>query len=132
MERKIHIAGIRAGDVISLAAVLLLAVSALFFGLLRASAPAVFAEVITENAQMLYPLEEDREIPIVSAGHTLILTVKGGAVFISETDCPSGVCAATGEISVCGQSILCAPARVLVKIVGEEGKYGEDADIILP
>lgn len=132
MKRKIHAAGILAGDVIVVVCVLLLAAVVFSFAAARAGMPAVSVEIITESAQMRYPLWEDREIPIQSAGHTLTVTVKDGTVYVSETDCPNRICAATGKISVCGQSILCAPARVLIKVVGEEGSYGENADVILP
>lgn len=130
--RKQHATGIRLGDGIAIACVLLLAVFALALSLVRASVPAVSVEIITEDTRTVYPLSENREIPIASAGHSLILTVKDRAVSVTETDCPSGICAATGWISGVGQSIVCAPARVLVKIVGEEGDHGKDADIILP
>ena len=47
------------------------------------------------------------------------VTVKNGKVFISENTCPQDFCNHVGEISFKGQSLICAPNRIVVEI-GEE------------
>lgn len=56
----------------------------------------------------------------VQAGeNTLILTVSDGAVFVSDSDCPDGVCRRMGAISRAGETIICLPAGVCIRVVGE-------------
>ena len=132
MERKERHGFFRVGDAATIALVLFLAFLPLVYHAVLAAHPAAAVSVITESSVQTYPLSENRVIQVTSAGHSLTIRIEGGAVCVSETDCPNGVCAATGTVSKAGQSIVCAPARVLVKIVGEEGAYEDDADIILP
>ncbi|MBE6143893.1 MAG: hypothetical protein E7177_07935 [Erysipelotrichaceae bacterium] len=44
------------------------------------------------------------------------VTVKNGKVFISENTCPQDFCKHVGEISFKGQSLICAPNRIVVEI----------------
>ncbi len=132
MERKERHGFFRAGDAAAIALVLLLAVLPLVYHAVQAVQPAAAVSVITESSVQTYPLSENREMQVTSAGHSLTIRIENGTVYVSETDCPNGNCAVTGAVSKAGQSIVCAPARVLVKIVGEEGAYEDDADVILP
>ncbi len=133
--RKMTLAcGVRPGDIAVILFLLLLAAVLLFAGTAPASTRAQYVSVVTETGTFQVPLNENRVIPITSGRCRLTLTVENGTACITESDCPSGVCTASGAISVPGQSIVCLPARVLVKILGEGGSsaYAKDADVILP
>ena len=61
-----------------------------------------------------YALTEDRTVRI-----------EGGEVWLSEADCPNLLCVKTGKIRYAGQSIVCLPHKLAVRIGG--GASGLDA-----
>ena len=65
----------------------------------------------------VYPLNEDREISIEDKNTVII---KDGQVFMAEADCPDKLCVNSKPISSRGQSIVCLPNRIVLKIIGEE------------
>ena len=42
----------------------------------------------------------------------------GGGVRVEESDCPTQDCVHTGTITRAGQSIVCLPARVIIRLEG--------------
>ena len=67
----------------------------------------------------IYPLSEDREISI---GDTNTAVIKDGQVYMAEADCPDKLCVDSKPISLWGQSIVCLPNRVVLKIIGEANR----------
>ena len=65
-----------------------------------------------------YALHEDRTVKIEGAAGYNILVIEGGEVWLSEADCPNLLCVKTGKIRYAGQSIVCLPHKVAVRIVG--------------
>lgn len=72
-------------------------------------------------------LSGDRVIPVQSNGHSLTVVIENGAVSVTESDCPDGVCVNTGTISRTGQAIVCVPAGMTVQI---DGNRSDGADMI--
>ena len=72
-------------------------------------------------------LADDRVIPVLSNGYALTVVIENGAVSVTESDCPDGVCVNSGAISREGQAIVCVPAGVIVRIGGTRT---DNADII--
>ena len=60
-------------------------------------------------------------------GGTNILVIEGGAAYIKDADCPDKTCVRRGRISYVGQSAVCLPNRVSVKII--DGSRA-DVDIV--
>lgn len=58
-----------------------------------------------------------------SNGCTVTVSVAGGAISVSESDCPNQDCVRSGAISRAGQSIVCLPARIVIEIVGTGADY---------
>lgn len=107
--------GIRRGDLILAASLLLLAA---VFGILAALCqpePAFVSVRINGAETCRLPLNED-ETYSVGEGNTI--QISGGSVRMIHADCPDKVCVKTGAISLSGQSIVCAPNRVVITIVG--------------
>ena len=52
----------------------------------------------------------------VEIGEGNILTVSGGAAYMSYADCPDGICKNMGKVSRVGEKIICLPNRVMVEI----------------
>ncbi len=68
-----------------------------------------------------YDLSDDREIDVVQGGHHNHITIKGGAVSMTFSDCKNQVCVHTGRISETKETIVCLPNRVMVEIRDEAG-----------
>lgn len=62
----------------------------------------------------------DGEIPVT-------IQVGTGEIAILESACPDQICVHTGVLTRPGQSAVCLPARVAVRIIGEDSNGGLDA-----
>ena len=72
-----------------------------------------------------YPLGENRSVRIESTYGYNVLIIENGLVWLSEADCPNLLCVRTGAVQYAGQSIVCLPHRLSVRITG--GAPGLDA-----
>ena len=66
---------------------------------------------------MTVSLSRDRVIEL----DDLTVVVKDGAVYVENADCKDKICEHTGSISKKGQTIVCAPNRVVIRITGKKG-----------
>lgn len=81
------------------------------------------------NGELLktVPLSEDCEFTVdCGNGHNTV-TVSGGAVSVTEADCPDKVCVRTGAISGGAVPIVCLPHRLEIRVV--DGADSVDAEI---
>jgi len=78
------------------------------------------AVIVEQNGRETarYALTEDRTVKIEGAAGYNILVIEGGEVWLSEADCPNLLCVKTGKIRYAGQSIVCLPHKLAVRIVG--------------
>lgn len=74
-----------------------------------------------------YALDEDGEYKI---GEGNILTIKSGEAYMSYADCPDKTCVKTRAISKSGESIICLPNRVSVRVVSKAGGESSGADLV--
>lgn len=118
---------IGAADGLVLLAVALLA--ALLFALPWLREDGASLIVSTPDGSEVYPLAEDRLIPLSAGGVSLTVEIAGGRARVKQSDCPDGVCVASGWIERAGQSVICAPAGVRLLIAGEE-KGGNGVDFV--
>lgn len=70
----------------------------------------------TETAR--YALGQDRAVRIEGPDGYNILVIRGGEAWLSEADCPNRLCVKTGKIRYAGQSIVCLPHKLTVRIAG--------------
>lgn len=71
-----------------------------------------------EVQRFALPHEAERyEIP--AQGNICILEIRGTKLRMAESDCPKKLCIARGWIDQPGESIVCLPHRVVVKISGQ-------------
>ena len=61
------------------------------------------------------PLTQDKSIML----DHLIVVISDGCVHVEDADCPDKICEKRGAISQAGQSIVCLPNRVVIKITGK-------------
>ena len=94
------------------------------------------AKVIIESGGDLYaryPLAEDRSVKVpapVSSQHDHynVVVISGGKVSVTEASCKNQVCVKHGPISRSGESIVCLPNRLVVRIEnGSEEGGGYDS-----
>lgn len=78
----------------------------------------VIVEVDGKEA-VCFPLSENTEYVIKGVHFTNTLVIRDGEAYISEAECPDKICVRHGNISKSGESIVCLPNRVVVKIAGE-------------
>lgn len=80
--------------------------------------------VVTVDGKLYgtYSLAEDQVIEIKKNHHLNKITIKGGAVQMSYSDCHNQVCVKDGKITEAGRSIVCLPNRVMVEIQGGKEK----------
>ena len=120
MDRSLRLK-FRPGDLIAAAviAALALAVAIVFFAA-QQSGPAE-AE-IRQNGELIttIPLDEDTEF-VLDGEYRNTVTVKDGQIAITASDCPGGDCVLSGWRSTAGQSIVCLPNLVEIRIVAAEG-----------
>ena len=112
-------------DILVVTLLLLAAVLSAFFSLSRDS--GTFCTLTYGSASETFSLSENRVIPVFSNGHALTVTIENGAVSVTESDCPDGVCVNSGAVSRAGQAIVCVPAQVTVRV---EGSCTDNADAI--
>lgn len=82
--------------------------------------------VSTPDGTGEYRLDEDRELEITSRGITLRIVIRDGAAYVAESTCRDRVCVNSGKLTKGGDSLLCAPAGVRLKVKGGTA----DADFI--
>ena len=88
----------------------------LWLGLRRDGAAVVVEQDGKETAR--YALDENKTVRIKGQGGYNLLVIEGGEAWLLEADCPNLLCVKTGKIRYAGQSIVCLPHKLAVRIVG--------------
>ncbi len=73
-----------------------------------------------------YPLGTDRVIDVNTKFGYNQITISGGTVWVSDSNCAGHDCESFGAISMPKQAIMCLPHRLIVTISGES-----DVDAVL-
>ncbi|NMW84792.1 NusG domain II-containing protein [Peptoniphilus sp. AGMB00490] len=58
------------------------------------------------------------------------VVIEGGEVHMHESNCKDKICIKMGKISIPGDSIICLPNRLIVKIVSEK-RNDNDLDLVI-
>ena len=73
-----------------------------------------------------YSLFENKEIDVPafdSISSDVHISIKDGSVKVTKSGCHNQICVRHAAISSTGESIICLPNRVVVKIEGKGGGY---------
>ena len=117
---------IKKADIALFAALVLIGLASLGFLLTGEGSGSTVNITVDGEAYGSYPLAVDRVIDVdTEFGHNQI-TISGGRVWVSETDCSGHDCEHFGKISLAKQSIMCLPHKLIVSISGKS-----DVDIVL-
>ena len=108
------------GDKILVVVMALLTAGSFFAGRFLADEGKVV--IIDVNDLPVYKgdLQEDRKVTIRGLYGDVLIQIKGGEVAVVRAECPNKVCVRTGWRSLAGESIICVPNRVLIRIVGNQ------------
>lgn len=81
----------------------------------------------------VYPLSQNRTEIIQGISGKNTLVIENREAYISEADCPDGLCKNMGRISKNGQSLICLPNKVVVEVTdnSDADKKESDVDIIV-
>ena len=82
--------------------------------------------VVTADGKELarYPLDADGEYIIETARGVNTIVIEDGCARVTDADCPDRICVRTGSVQWDGQTIVCLPHRLVVRIEG-----GEEAQV---
>ncbi|MDP4109339.1 MAG: NusG domain II-containing protein, partial [Bacillota bacterium] len=79
-----------------------------------------------KNKIVLSGLKDPLKLSFSNLGYTNVVLAENGKIRVLSADCPDKVCVRTGFISRPGQSIVCLPSRLVIRLEGES-KSGLDA-----
>ena len=68
---------------------------------------------IYENGKLIKTISD------LSPDKEYTITVGEGSIWVSVADCSNQTCVHAGKISHAGQTVICAPHKLVIKIVGE-------------
>ena len=64
-----------------------------------------------------YSLSENRTLTFKDG--RVVVEIKDGGVRVVKSDCPDSVCVYSRTITAVGESIVCLPNRLVIKIIGD-------------
>ncbi len=118
---------LRAADLWLIGGLLVVAAVA-FLALRLGAARGTYIEVTVDGASVArLPLAADTTRVIAGVGGENTLVIAGGKASVTAADCPDGVCVRHRAVSRAGESILCLPHKLAVRVVG--GEPGVDAEV---
>ena len=107
----------RYGDLVAILLVLVLTFG-LIWMIFAAEEGQTVEVAVNGEVVLILPLDTDGAHEVTAGAHSLTVVIEKGSVYVCDADCPDHVCEQTGRISEAGRAIVCAPARISVRIVG--------------
>lgn len=105
------------GDFIIALFVLVLALTAYLPFFASASGDHLVVAISESGKQVIrYDLSHTQKVTLPLADGRCVLVIEDGATRMERSDCPDQICVHTGCISRAGQSIVCLPNQVSVRI----------------
>ena len=131
MEQQVR-KGIKKGDVILIAGIAAVAVA---LGLCFMAADERMQKAVPDGGGVLiitvdgqtagtYPLDQDR---IIEIGTTNVCEIKNKEAYMQSADCPDHICMRSDPISEAGESIVCLPNRVVLKVAASPDQPSDRA-----
>lgn len=100
----------------------------LIFAIFSNNAPANKAEIYVDDklvrtVENLYP-DKENDFTVETEWGENEIAVYDGAIWVKSSDCKNQTCVHFGKLSSTGSTIICAPHKLVIKLVGEN-----DADV---
>lgn len=108
------------GDFVVIGCVLLLAAALAFFLAVQAAGDRLYAEIWQDGTLIeRVALTDAADRTIEVDGHNTIV-LSGQTARMQWADCRDQVCVRTGTLSRAGQTAVCLPHRVVLRLIGEK------------
>lgn len=80
---------------------------------------------IAQKLYGTYALSVDQEIIVKDVdGHTLITCyIDEGKIQVISSNCPDKICIDDGSIEKSGQTIVCLPNQIVIKIINDDSEF---------
>jgi hypothetical protein len=72
-----------------------------------------------DGFERVVPLSSSDTIWVPGPLGETVVEVRDGAVRVTESPCPHGLCVRMGKVRSPGQSVVCVPNRVVVTVAGD-------------
>lgn len=119
--------GFKIGDLLAVAAVLVLAVLCALAFWPRSTGEDVCARIYRNGQLMMtVSLDQPREFS-VEGNYCNTITVKDGTIAITDSDCPGQDCVHSGAIHSPGRSLVCLPNALEIRVVSGQS----DVDFVV-
>lgn len=114
--------GKRTLDIVLIAGILVAAVLLSLW--LRPGETGASVLVIRDGQEIArYALHEDRVVTIGESDYN-VLEIRDGQAAVTDANCGDHTCIRTGAVSRAGESIICLPHRLEIRVIG-----GEDSGV---
>ncbi len=113
-------------DILLVVAVLLLAAIAFLIFHFTGTKGDRVVVLIGGEQTAAYPLSEDLETVIRTGEESNTLVIRDGKAQVTAATCPDGICVDHHPISKSGETIVCLPHQVVIKVEAGEN----DVDIV--
>ncbi len=67
-----------------------------------------------------FPLDEDITYEIPNEYGSNVLVIENGEAYMIEADCPDQICVEHAGISKSGETIICLPHRIVIRVNGSD------------
>ena len=115
------------GDYFAIALVVVLAVAVALAFLPGSFSDAAAVEIYHDGVLVKTLSLSAEESHTFVFDYTNVVTVSGGSVSITHSDCPGMDCVHSGSISAVGRSLVCLPNGLEVRVVGQSS----DVDFVV-
>jgi hypothetical protein len=108
-------------DILLIAALLVVALAA-YLIIQLGKTDGGYAVVVRDGEEIAsYPLDKPTTVTFTSAsGSSNTLVIQDGYADMTEADCPDKLCVHQNRIKFSGETIVCLPNKLVVKIVSDE------------
>lgn len=108
-------------DIIIIIGLILMAViSRIVIGVIYESDGAFVEVTVDGKIKDVYPLDEEGEYCIAVEDFVNTIQIRDGEVYMKDANCPDKLCVKQGKISKDGQSIICLPHKMVVRVVSKQ------------
>lgn len=88
----------------------------LYFDNSQSEAPHLRLQILIDGELTdTYKLTDESQKIILDTGNVIV--IEGGQVYMKEASCPDGLCVKQGHISRAGESIICLPHKLVLRLV---------------
>ncbi len=102
-------------DIIVLALIIAIIFISSFF-IFKSSSSKLYLKVKTENAEFIYPLDENRDIRIKGYRGVSEIRIENGEAFMLYSACPNKTCVSAAKLKAIGDWNACLPNKVFLSI----------------